>query len=177
MLRPEDKKAIVEAVHKSASTALSAVVADYRGLSVGQMTELRSLARDQSVYVRVVRNTLARRAFQGTSFECLDESLVGPTLIALSLSDPGAAARIFKEFGKKNEKLQVRALSIGGKVYGNADIDVLASLPTYSQAISQLLSVIQAPVAKVVQVMHAVPTKLVRTLVAIKEQKEAASAA
>lgn len=173
-LKLEDKQSIVAAVNSVASSALSAVVADYRGLSVSQMTTLRKQAREQGVFVKVVRNTLARRAVEGTEYECLKDSLVGPTVIAFSQADPGAAARLLKEFSKSNDKLQVKALSVGGKVYGAKDIDVLATLPTKDQAISQLMSVIQGPIAKLARTLNEVPGKLVRTVAAIKDAKDAA---
>lgn len=164
-LRLEDKKEIVEAVNKAASGAFAAVVADYRGLTVGQMTKLRSQAREQDVYLRVVRNTLARRAFTGTSFEVLNDTLVGPTIIALSLSenDMGAAARLFKDFSRDNAKLEVKALSIDGKFYGASDIDIIAKLPNREQALQMFASVLQAPISK-----------FARLLTSVKEQKEAA---
>lgn len=165
-LRLEDKKEIVEAVHKAASGAFAAVVADYRGLTVVQMTKLRSQAREQDVYLRVVRNTLARRAFTGTSFEVLNDTMVGPTIIALSLSenDMGAAARLFKDFARDNAKLAVKALSIDGKFYGASDIDVVAKLPNRQQALQLFASVLQAAVSK-----------FARLLTAVKEQKEEAA--
>lgn len=166
-LRLEDKKEIVEAVNKAASGAFAAVVADYRGLTVGQLTQLRAKARSQDVYLRVVRNTLVRRALAGTSFEVLNDALVGPTIVALSLSenDMGAAARIFKDFLKDNPKapLSVKALSIDGKLYGASDIDVVASLPNREQALTMLASVLQAPISK-----------FARLMTSVKEQKEAA---
>ncbi|MBA4078574.1 MAG: 50S ribosomal protein L10 [Cyanobacteria bacterium PR.023] len=166
-LRLEDKKEIVGAVNKAASGAFAAVVADYRGLTVGQLTQLRTKAREQDVYLRVVRNTLARRAFEGTQFSVLNDALVGPTIIALSLSenDMGAAARIFQDFLKDNAKapLSVKALSIDGKLYGASDIDVVAKLPNREQALTMLASVLQAPISK-----------FARLMTSVKEQKEAA---
>lgn len=173
-LRLEDKQAIVADVTKVASSALSAVLADYHGLTVEELTQLRAQARQQNVYLRVVRNTLLKRAFKDTEYECLEPSLVGPTILAFSQEDPGAAARVIKEFAKQHDALEVKALAVGGKVYGAQDIDVLAKLPTRDEAISQLMSVLQAPVTKLAQTLNAVPTKLVRTVVAVKDQKEAA---
>lgn len=175
-LRLEDKKLIVADLSEQAADALSAVVADYRGLTVTEMTELRKQAREMAVYLRVTRNTLAKRAVQGTEFECLNDALVGPTLIALSKEDPGAAARLFKEFAKEHEKLEVKALAIGGKAYGAEDIDVLAKLPTREQALSTVAQLLQAPATKLVRTLNEVPGKLVRTLAAIKEQKEQSAA-
>lgn len=170
----EDKKAIVADVNAVAAEALSLVVADSRGCTVGQMTELRRQAREANVTVRVVRNTLAKRAVAETEYECAQDSFKGPSLLAFSMEDPGAAARIFKDFAKENEKFEVKALAVGGQLLDAGQIDVLAKLPTRDQAISQLMSVMLAPVSKLVQTMDAIPSKLVRTLAAVKDQKEQA---
>ena len=170
----EDKKAIVADVNAVAAEALSLVVADSRGCTVGQMTELRRQAREANVSVRVVRNTLARRAVADTEYECAQDSFRGPSLLAFSMEDPGAAARIFKDFAKENENFEVKALAVSGQLLDAGQIDVLAKLPTRDQAISQLMSVMLAPVTKLVQTMDAVPGKLVRTLAAVKDQKEQA---
>ena len=110
----KEKQAIVAEVNETASKALSAVMADYRGVAVAAMTELRAKARQEGVEVRVIRNTLAKRAFEGTEFECLNDALLGPNIVAFSIEDPGAAARLFKDFAKDNEDFEVKALSIGG---------------------------------------------------------------
>ncbi|MCK0155524.1 50S ribosomal protein L10 [Alcanivorax sp. S6407] len=166
-LRLEDKKEIVAAVNQAATGAFSAVVADYRGLNVAQLTELRAKARQQNVYLRVIRNTLARRAFEGTDLELLNESLVGPTIIAMSLSeeDMGAAARLFKDFAKDNDQLELKTGLYEGKLYSGAEIDVLAKLPNREQALTSLVSVLQAPVSK-----------FGRLLTALKEQNEGEAA-
>ncbi len=173
-LRLEDKQAIVADVAEVASSALSAVVADYQGLTVEQMTELRNRARAQGVYLRVVRNTLLKRAIEGSEYECLSAALVGPTILAFSQQDPGSAARVVKDFAKENDKLEVKALAVGGKLLAPSQIDVLAKLPTRDEAIAQLMSVMQAPIAKLARTMNEVPSKLVRLIAAVKEQKEAA---
>ncbi|MBD5772619.1 50S ribosomal protein L10 [Marinomonas colpomeniae] len=157
----EDKKAIVAEVSEAAKTALSAVVADSRGVTVSSMTALRKEAREAGVYVRVVRNTLARRAVEGTDFECLAESFVGPTLIAFSNEHPGAAARLMKKFAKDNNDFEVKALAFNGELIPAGDIDRLATLPTYDEAIAKLMSVIQGATSK-----------FVRTLAAVRDQKE-----
>ncbi|WP_191601883.1 50S ribosomal protein L10 [Marinomonas algicola] len=157
----EDKKAIVAEVSEAAKVALSAVVADSRGVTVGNMTALRKEAREAGVYVRVVRNTLARRAVDGTDFECLKDSFVGPTLIAFSNEHPGAAARLLKKFAKDNEAFEVKALAFNGELMAAGDIDRLATLPTYDEAISRLMSVIQGATSK-----------FVRTLAAVRDLKE-----
>ncbi len=172
-LKLEDKRAIVAEVNDAASRALSAVVADYRGLTVAQMTALRKAGRDQGVYVKVVRNTLARIAVRGTEFECLVDHLVGPVILAFSINDPGSAARLLKGYAKDYEKLEVKALAVGGSSYGAAEIDRLASLPTKQQAIGILAGVLQAPIAKFARTLNEVPTKFVRAVAAVKDQKAA----
>jgi large subunit ribosomal protein L10 len=173
-LRLEDKKAIVAEVASVAANALSAVVAEYRGLSVSQMTQLRRGARDAGVYLRVVRNTLARRAIADTEFACMHDILVGPLVIAFSREDPGAAARLVRNFAKDNDKLSVKALAVGGKLLAAKDIDVLASLPTREQALATLLAVMKAPIGKFVRTLAEPHAKLVRTFAAVRDQKQAA---
>lgn len=171
----EDKKAIVAEVNETATSALSLVIADARGVTVGGMTALRQSARDNAVTLRVVRNTLAKRALAGTDYECVSDVLVGPSLFGFSMEDPGAAARIFKDFAKENKHFEVKALAVSGQMLGADQLDVLAKLPTRDQALSMLMSVMQAPVTKLVQTMNEVPGKLVRTLAAVRDQKEAAA--
>ncbi|NQX90519.1 MAG: 50S ribosomal protein L10 [Halioglobus sp.] len=171
----EDKKAIVAEVNETATSALSLVIADSRGVTVDDMTALRKDARENQVTLRVVRNTLAKRALEGTEYECVKDSLSGPSLFGFSMEDPGAAARIFKDFAKENEEFEVKVLAVGGQMLGADQIDVLAKLPTREQALSQLMSVMKAPVTKLVQSMNEVPGKLVRTLAAVRDQKEAAA--
>ena len=171
----EDKKAIVAEVNETATSALSLVIADARGVTVDGMTALRQSARENSVTLRVVRNTLAKRALTGTDYECVNDTLVGPSLFGFSMEDPGAAARLFKDFAKENDKFEVKALAVSGQVLGAEQLDVLAKLPTRDQALSTLLSVMKAPVTKLVQTMNEVPGKLVRTLAAVRDQKEAAA--
>ena len=165
------KKAVVKEVTEIASKAISAVVADYRGLSVNQMTQLRAKARKSGVYLRVVPNTLTRRAFEKTEFACLSDLLVGPLFVALSLESPGDAARLLKEFTKTFEKLKIKGLAVGGKRYGGEHLDAIASLPTRDEAIAKLMYVMTAPIEKFVRTLAEPPTKLVRALAAIKEQK------
>ena len=167
------KQAIVAEVAEIAQQSISAVIADYRGLTVAQMTTLRSDARKTGVYVRIVRNTLAKKAIKGTSFECLEETLIGPSILAFSREEPSAAAKLLRDFAKENEALSIRALSLGGKKYEAWQTDVIALLPTKPEAIARLLSVFQAPITKLVRTLAAVPTKVVRTVVAIKDQKQA----
>jgi large subunit ribosomal protein L10 len=174
-LKKEDKDLIIQEANEVAKSALSAVVADYRGLTANQLNSLRKKARDGSVSLRVIRNTLAIKALEGTSFECLAPSLVGPTILAFSIDDPGAAARIIKEFAQTNDKLSVKALSIGGKVYGASDIDVLAKLPTRDQALSILMQVMLAPITKFVRTANDIPTRVVRVIAAVRDQKQNAA--
>lgn len=172
----EDKKAIVAEVNETATNALSLVIADARGVSVDGMTALRREARDNKVTLRVVRNTLAKRAFEGTEYECVSDALVGPSLFGFSMEDPGAAARLFKDFAKTNSKFEVKVLAVSGQMLGAEQLDVLAKLPTREEALSMLMSVMQAPVTKLARTMNEVPGKLVRTLAAVREQKEQAAA-
>lgn len=167
------KKAVVEEVTTVASKAISAVVADYRGLTVNQMTQLRAEARKSKVYLRVVPNNLARRAFENTDFACLSEELVGPLFIALSTEAPSDAARLLKEFSKNFEKLEVKALSVGGQVYPAKQLDYVASLPTRDEAIAKLMYVMKAPVEKFVRTLAEPHAKLVRTIAAVRDKKQA----
>ncbi len=173
-LNREQKEAVIDEVANVASSAFSAVAAEYRGLSVSEMTQLRSEARNNGVYLKVVKNSLARRAIEGTDFECLMDGLSGPLVLAFSKEDPGAAGRVIKEFAKDHENLKVTMLAIGGKQLDATQLDILASMPTYDQAISMLMSVMQAPVTKLAQTLNEVPGKLVRTVVSIKDSKDAA---
>ena len=138
------KKAVVEEVTEVASKAVSAVVADYRGLTVNQMTQLRAQARKDGVYLRVVPNNLARRAFETTDFTCLNDLLVGPLFVALSMHAPSDAARLLKEFSKTNNKLQIKALSVSGKVYGEEHLDFIASLPNRDEAIAMAKNILES---------------------------------
>ena len=171
----EDKKAIVADVNETASNALSLVIADARGVNVTDMTALRKLARENKVDIRVVRNTLARRAFEGTEFACVNDALVGPSLFGFSMEDPGAAARIFKDFAKENENFEVKTLSVGGKKLEAAQIDALAKLPTLEQALGMLANVMLAPVTKLVRTFNEVPTKVTRVVAAVRDQKQDAA--
>jgi large subunit ribosomal protein L10 len=167
-----DKKQIVEEVATVAESAHSAVAAEYSGLTVEEMTKLRVQARQGGVYLRVVKNTLARRAFEGTEFECMNEQLVGPLVLAFSQEDPGSAARVIKDFAKEHEKLEVKLLSVGGEVLAASEIDRLASLPTRDQAISMLMAVMKAPLDKFARTINEVPGKLVRTVAAVRDAKQ-----
>ena len=175
-LNLEDKKALVAEVAAVAAKAQSVVAAEYRGLTVSQMTELRAKARKQGVYMRVVKNTLARKALAGTSFESVGPKLKGPLVLAFSKDDPGAAARVVKDFAKANEKLVATLVSLGGQVLPGGDLDEVASLPTREQALSMLLGVLKAPMQKLAGTLAAPAAKLARTLAAVRDQKQAAGA-
>jgi large subunit ribosomal protein L10 len=162
-LNLDSKKAVVEEVAEIAAKAHSAIAAEYRGLTVTELTALRKTARETGVYLRVVKNTLAKRAVAGTEFECMQDGLVGPLLLAFSMEDPGSAARLISDFAKTNDKLITKVVAINGQAYGASELVRLASLPTRDQAIAMLMSVMKAPVGK-----------LVRTLAAVRDQKEAA---
>lgn len=174
-LRLEDKKAIVAEVAEVAKNATSVIAAEYNGLTVKQLTALRKSARESGVYMRVIRNTLASRAFEGTNFVCMQPALVGPLLLAFSKDEPSAAARLIRDFAKTAEKLKVTALSIDGKLLPASDLAALASLPTRDEAIAQLMSVMLAPITKFVRTLVAPHTKLVRTIAAVRDQKESAA--
>lgn len=162
-LNLDGKKVVVEEVAEYAAKAHSAVAAEYRGLTVTELTELRKIARETGVYLRVVKNSLAKRAVEGTDFECMHEKLVGPLLIAFSIDDPGSAARLISNFSKGHDKLIAKVVAIGGQSFDGSEITRLASLPTRDQGISMLMSVIKAPIEK-----------LARTLAEIRDQKQAA---
>src|SRR5580698_3310704 len=175
-LKLEEKKVVVAEVNAVAAKALSVVGAENRGLTVTQMTDLRSKARKEGVYLRVVKNTLARKAVAGTTFECIPPALKGPVVLAFSNDDPGAAARIVKAFAKDNDKLVPTLVSLGGSLLKPDALERVASLPTRAQAISQLLGVMKAPIAKLVGTLAAPHAKLVRTIAAVLEAKKSSEA-
>jgi len=168
------KEAIVAEVAEVAKTAYSAIGAEYRGLTVEQLTKLRVEARKAGVYVRIVKNTLARRALEGTDFACMQDGLTGPLILAFSQTDPGSAARVVEAFAKGHDKFQVRVIALGGKLLAPSELGALAKMPTYDQAVSMLMSVMKAPVQKLAATINEVPGKLVRTIAAIRDAKEAA---
>lgn len=172
----EGKKQIVSEVNGTASDALSLVVADARGVTVTDITDLRAKARAENIELRVVRNTLAKRAFADTEYECVGDVLTGPSLFGFSMEDPGACARLFKDFAKTNEKFEVKALAVGGELMGADKLDVLATLPTRDQALGMLAAVMIAPVTKLARTLNEVPTKVTRVVAAVKDKKEAEAA-
>ena len=173
-LNLEQKKSIVAEVAAVAAKAHSAVAAEYRGLSVVAMTALRSEGRKTGVYVRVVKNTLARRAVEGTDFACMQDGLVGPLILAFSKEEPGAAARLMQDFAKANDKMVIKLVSFGGKMLAPGDIDRLSKMPTRDQAISMLMGVLQAPITKLVRTLAEPNAKMVRTFAALRDKQQAA---
>ncbi|MDR2876419.1 MAG: 50S ribosomal protein L10 [Chromatiales bacterium] len=174
MLSLEEKKAIVADVAARASTAQSAIAAEYAGLSVDQLTKLRNNARKAGVYLRVVKNTLARRAVADTEFACIQDVLTGPLILALSTEEPGAAARVMTDFAKDNDKLVIKVVALPGKLLQPADAKRLATLPTRNEAISQLMAVMKAPISKFVRTLAEPANKLARTVAAVRDQKQGA---
>ncbi|MEE4296973.1 MAG: 50S ribosomal protein L10 [Wenzhouxiangella sp.] len=170
----EQKKAVVAEVAEVAKTAHSAVAAEYRGITVGEMTELRSKARKEGVYLKVAKNTLVRRAVEGTDFECMSEQLTGPLLFAFSIEDPGAAARVVKSFAKDNDRLIPKLVSVGAQLFDESELERLSTLPTRDQAIAMLMGVMKAPIEKFVRTLAEPHTKLVRTIAAVRDSKQAA---
>ena len=168
------KEAVVAEVSEVAKSAYSAIGAEYRGLTVSQMTDLRVKAREAGVYVRVVKNTLARRALADTDFACMSDALTGPLVLAFGRNDPGSVARIAKEFAKDHDRFQVRMIALSGQLLEPTELDKVAKMPTYDEAISQLMAVMKAPVQKLAATVNEVPGKLVRTLAAVRDAKEAA---
>ena len=173
-LNIEQKKAVVAEVAEVANNALAAVAAEYRGLTVEEMTDLRVKAREGGVYLNVAKNTLVRRAVEGTEFECMKDSLAGPILLAFSMEDPGAAARLVKDFAKENDNLVAKNVAVGGSLFDASELDRLSKLPTYDQAIAMLMGVMKAPIEKFVRTLAEPHTKMVRTFAAVRDAKEAA---
>jgi large subunit ribosomal protein L10 len=173
-LNLEQKQAVVAEVSEILSGAQAAVVAEYRGMTVAQMTALRGNARKSGVYVRVVKNTLVRRAVEGSQFECLKDHLKGPLAFAAS-NDPVAVAKVLVDFAKDNDKFKIMAGSMGGKLMSQEQMKALAALPSREVLLATLLATMQAPVTKFVQTLNEIPGKFVRTLAAVRDQKQAAA--
>lgn len=173
-LKLDDKKAIVASVSDIAKRSSTLVVADYRGLTVEAMTALRSQARKADVLLRVARNTLVRRALKDTQFECISETLTGPVLLAFAGDELSAGARLIRDFVKTNDKLVVKALSLGGKMLDGKQLEAVAKLPTREEAIASLLAVMQAPVAKMLRTLSEPQAKMVRTMAALRDKQASA---
>jgi large subunit ribosomal protein L10 len=175
LLSLEDKKAIVADVAREASAAQSAIAAEYSGLTVEALTDLRRKARQSGVYLRVVKNTLARKAVAETEFACMQDGLIGPLILAFSKEEPAAAARILTDFAKTNEKLIIKVVALRGKLLAPEDAKRLAQMPTKNEAISQLMAVMKAPIGKFVRTLAEPANKLARTVAAVRDQKQAAA--
>ena len=168
----QQKQDVVSEVAETARDAHSVIAAEYQGLTVGEMNELRVKARQSNVHLRVVKNTLARRAFEGTDYDCMNDALNGQMIYAFSMEEPGGAARVIQDYSKSNSKLVVKLVAFGGQLLEPSEIKRLASMPTYDQAISMLMAVMKAPVEKLARTMNEVPGKLTRTVAAIRDQKQ-----
>lgn len=175
MLSLEDKKAIVADVARQASSAQSAIAAEYSGLSVEELTELRRNARQSGVYLRVVKNTLARRAVSDTEFACMQKGFVGPLILAFSHEEPAAAARVMTDFARAHEKLVIKVVALRGRLLAPEDAKKLAQMPTKDEAISQLMAALKAPVGKFVRTLAEPANKLARTIAAVRDQKQEAA--
>jgi large subunit ribosomal protein L10 len=170
----EQKKAIVEEVAEVAAQSPSAIAAEYIGLNVAEISELRKKAREAGIYLKVVRNTLAKRALENTSFDCMREGLVGPLLLAFSNDEPGSAAKVIRDFKKENEKLVVKLIASEGRLLDVSDLERLAKLPSLDEARSMFLGVLKAPMGKLVRVLAEPEAKFARLLAARRDQQQAA---
>ena len=169
-LNLDEKKAVVAEVSAEVAKAQAIVVAEYRGLEVGNMTELRRQARNAGVYLRVLKNTLARRAVKDTPFEKLSDQMVGPLIYGMS-SDPVATAKVMNEFAKANDKLVIKAGAMPNSLISSAEVKALANMPSRDELIAKLLGTMQAPVAQFVRTINEVPSRFVRTLAAVRDAK------
>lgn len=173
VIKLDKKKAIVAELAEIVSKAVFAIAADYRGLTVSEMTELRTKARKIGVVMRVYRNTLARRAIEGTAFACLTEALVGPIVLLFSIDEPSATAKLLRDFIKVHDNLQVRVLVLDGKLLSPEQLKAIASLPSRKEALVQLAFVIQAPITKFVRTLHETYAQFVRVMGAVRDKKQA----
>ena len=174
-LNIEEKQSVVQELNTIASSSVSGAIADYSGLNVSEITELRTKAREAGLYLKVVKNTLSKRAFSDTSFECLTENLKGPIIIALSEDDLASPARLFKNFSKEYEQLKTISLAIDGNTFPATELDRIAQLPTKQEAYSIIARLLQAPIEKAVRTLKEIPTKFTRMAVAVKDNKEKVS--
>ena len=172
VLKLQDKKSIVAECHSVAKSATSLIVADYHGVSVSRMTELRAQAREQQVYLKIMRNTLVRRALEDTEFACVCPVVKGPSIVAFSMEEPGAAAKIVQSFIKDNQSFTIKALAIGSKLLESDQLKFLASLPNRQEALAKFAGLLKQPAIKLVSALHDVPSKLVRVLAAVRDQKK-----
>ena len=174
-LRIEQKKAVVEELNSVASTSVSAAIAEYRGLNVAEITELRTKARESDVYLKVVKNSLSKKALADTNFECLTKTLQGPIIIALSTDDLASPARLFKDFSKDYEQLKTVSLAIDGDVFTSSELDRIAKLPTRNEAYSTIVGLMKAPIEKALRTLNEIPVKFTRLILTVKENKEEVS--
>lgn len=172
-LRLKDKEAIVADLAEVVSSSVSAVTADYRGLTVTEMTKLRNTARENGVHMQVVRNTLARRAVEGTDYACLQEALVGPLVLLFSKHEPGSAARLLRDFAKDHDNIAVRSIALNGELHGPDSLEAIASLPSRDEGLALLMSVMQAPIVKLARTLNEIPASVTRVMDAVSNQKQA----
>lgn len=167
----ERKKQIVGDVHQVAKEGIALVAAQYSGLTVGQMTKLRRVSREAGVFVKVIKNSLAKKAFEHTLFQSASDKISGQLVFFIAKDAPGIAARLARDFAKENDKLKVSLVTVGEVVYDASQLEAVASLPTKDEAIAKLLACLQAPITKFVRTLAAPQVKLVRTLSAVKDKK------
>ncbi len=174
-LSKDEKVNIVRDVKEVASNASSLVISDARGLKVSELSEIRTKANESGIHIQVIKNSLAKLAFEGTDFGCSDEVLTGPSLFAFSFEEPGAAAKLLKTYAKNFDELEIKALVVEGQLLDGSQIDILAKLPSKEEAYSLIANVLQAPVSKFATLLNEVPSKLARVLSAVRDQKEASA--
>jgi len=174
-LSKSDKESIVKEVKEVASNASSLVISDARGLKVSELSQVRKEATQSGIHIQVIKNSLAKLAFEGTDFGCSDEVLVGPSLFAFSFEEPGAAAKLLKSYAKNFDALEIKALVVEGQLLDGSQIDVLAKLPSREEALALLASVLQAPIGKFATLLNEVPSKLARVLTAVNDNKKASA--
>ena len=172
-LSKSEKERIVGEVKEVASNASSLVISDARGLKVTELSEVRQKATQSGIHIQIIKNSLAKLAFEGTDFGCSDEVLVGPSLFAFSFEEPGAAAKLLKTYAKNFDNLEIKALVVEGQLLDGGQIDILASLPSKDEAYGLIANVLQAPVSKFATLLNEVPSKLARVLTAVQDKKKA----
>jgi large subunit ribosomal protein L10 len=174
-LNLEQKQAVVSEIAVQVAKAQTVIVAEYRGLDVGAVTRLRAKARASGIYLRVLKNTLARRAVKGTPFEKLSDQMVGPLIYGIS-QDPVAGAKVLAEFAKDNELFVIKGGAMPNVLMSPKDVKALATMPSREELLAKLLGTMQAPMAKLARIMNEVPGKFVRTLAAVRDAREKAAA-
>lgn len=172
-LNRQEKAVVIEEISAEVGRAQSIIVAEYRGLDVASVTVLRKTARESGVYLRVLKNTLVRRALAGTPFEGLSAQLTGPLIYGIS-GDPVAAAKVLADFAKTNDKLVITGGALPNSLLNQEGVKALATMPSREELLSKLLGTMQAPIAQFVRTLNEVPTKFVRGLAAVRDQKQAA---